>query len=522
MNERPLQALVALVAITLFGFLVFPGHTYLHQDSQIYLPMMERLVDSRVLANDLIGTHPHLSFTFYDEIAISLRKLTGLDFQPILVAQQLLTRFLGLLGVFLLAQSAGLSYSASVLTAGVYSLGATILGPSVLTVEYEPTPRTFALPMIVFAAGLASVRLWPAAGAAAFLGFLYHPPTVFPILLLLLFYLMMPWHLDGRWRFLAWIAAAIAVLLLAAKYQSGVKLEQDFFSQVSPDVENLQRLRAAYVFVGMWFSQFGLHHFFVAAVAMAAWWRVGDRLDDFSRFLLGLLPILGLLSLLISFVTMDWLKWGLMPQLQPARAVLWTTFAAVVSCSIAAALARSLAERFLWLLLPLAITVNMRPLELLWPSSSPLLFRLALVAALALLFAASLRWSAWAPGLATVLAMFVILHLGGIRNYPQVHSPELDALSLWARSSTPIDAVFHFPDAAKEGYPGIFRARALRSVWVDWKGGGQVNFMEPLAREWWRRWSALPAGEGSFVVHKAGLCQKTPLFSNAKYCVESR
>ena len=96
MNERPLAALLALIAIGLFGFFVFPGHTYLHQDSQIYLPMMERLVDSRVLSNDLIATHPHLSFTVYDEIAVGFRKLTGIDFQAILVAQQILTRLLGL------------------------------------------------------------------------------------------------------------------------------------------------------------------------------------------------------------------------------------------------------------------------------------------------------------------------------------------------------------------------------------------------------------------------------------------
>lgn len=520
MNERPLAALAALVGICLFGFLVFPGHTYLHQDSQIYLPMMEQLVDSRVLSNDIIATHPHLSFTLYDELAVAFRKLTGADFQPFLVAQQLFTRLMGLLGVFLLAQSAGLGYTACTLAAGVYALGATVLGPSVLTVEYEPTPRTFALPMIVLAAGLAAIGRWPAAGAAAFLGFLYHPPTVLPILLLLAVHVLMPWQREGRWRFLAWIAAAIAVIALSAKYQAGVRLHQDFFSTISPDVEQMQRLRTSYVWVGAWFGQLWLHHFFLAAVGLAAWWRIGDRLDSFSRFLLGSLPLLGLLSLLIAWVTTDWLKWSLMPQLQPARAVLWTTFAAIVSTSIAAGLARSLTEKTLWLLLPFAATIQTRPLDLLWPNSPALFQHLLLAAALALLAAWSLRLPAWAPGLAIVASMFAILHIGGVRNYPQVHSPELDALSAWARSATPLDAVFHFPEAGRDGTPGIFRERALRAVWVDWKGGGQVNFMEPLAREWWRRWSAMPAGSGQFTVRKAGNCRKSPLFSNPKYCVE--
>ncbi len=520
MNERPLAALLALIAIGLFGFFVFPGHTYLHQDSQIYLPMMERLVDSRVLSNDLIATHPHLSFTMYDEIAVGFRKLTGIDFQAILVTQQIFTRLFGLFGVFLLAQSAGLSYSASTLVAGLFALGATVVGPSVLTIEYEPTPRTFALPMIIFAAGLGAVRQWPIAGIAAFVGFLYHPPTVAPILLLMLFYVLMPWHLDGRWRFLAWIAAALLVMVLAAKYQSGVRLEQDFFSRVSPDVDKLQRMRAAYVFVGLWFGQYWLHHLFLCAVALGAWWRIGDRLEGFAQFLLALVPILGLLSLLVAWITTDLLAWSLMPQLQPARALLWTTFAAVVSSAIAACISETLGERFLWLTVPLAVTIQVQPLTLLWPSKIELLQHLALVVVLAILAALSIRWGAWAPGAVVVASMFVILYGAGVRNYPQIHSQELDGLSAWARATTPIEAVFHFPDSGKELYPGIFRARAERAVWVDWKGGGQVNFMEPLAREWWRRWSAIPNGTGDYVVRKAGRCGQAALFANAKYCVE--
>jgi hypothetical protein len=520
MNERPAAAILSLLGIGLFGFFVFPGHTYLQQDSQIYLPMMERLVDGRLLGNDLIATHPHLSFTVYDEIAVTVRKVTGLDFQVVLVAQQIVTRLLGLLGVFLLAQSAGLSYSAAVLAAGMFGLGATVVGPSVLTVEYEPTPRTFALPLIVFAAGLASRREWRMAGAAAFAGFLYHPPTVAPVLLLMLLYLMMPWHMDGRGRFLGWVAAAVLVLLVAAKFQAGLRLEPDFFSRVAPDVEKLQRMRASYVFVDMWFGQYGLHHFFLFAVAMGAWWRISERLEGFGQFLLGLLPVLGLLSLLVSYVAMDVMGWGLMPQLQPARTILWTTFAAVVSCTMAAGFADGAGERMVWLLLPLAVAVHTRPLELLWPSTPVLLLHLGLVCLLAFLAAFALRMEAWAPGLVIIGAMFIILYVGGIRNYPAAHSTELDGLSNWARSATPLEAVFHFPDAGKELYPGIFRARAERAVWVDWKGGGQVNFMEPLAREWWKRWSALPAGTGDYLVRKAGRCGGDALYTNAKFCVE--
>jgi hypothetical protein len=187
---------------------------------------------------------------------------------------------------------------------------------------------------------------------------------------------------------------------------------------------------------------------------------------------------------------------------------------------MAACISESLGERVLWLTVPLAVTIQVQPLTLLWPSTMVLLQHLAIVVLLALLAALSIRWSAWAPGAVVVASMFVILYGAGVRNYPQIHSQELDGLSAWARATTPIEAVFHFPDSGKELYPGIFRARAERAVWVDWKGGGQVNFMEPLAREWWRRWSALPSGTGDYVVRKAGRCGQAALFANAKYCVE--
>ncbi len=517
MTDRPFPALAALLALCLFGFFVFPGHTYLHQDSQIYLPMMERIADPSVLANDLIATHPHLSFTAYDEIAIGLKKLSGLDFQPILVAQQLLMRFLGLLGVFLLARGAGLGNSAAVLAAGLYAMGATIIGPSVLTVEYEPTPRTFALPLAIFALGLGATGQWNLAGAALFAGTLYHPPTVAPVAALMGLFVLTPWHVQDRWPLLRWLLAAAAVLLVLAKLQAGVRLEQHFFARVAPDVQDLQRMRAGYVFIAKWWGAQWLHYSFLTAVSLAAWWRVNPRFEEFGRYAFLALPILGLLSVLFSYVAMDILGWSLIPQLQPARTLLWTTFAAIVGASLAAAVATSWFERTLWLLVPFTLIISTRPLQLLSFASWQ---HLALALSLALLAAISLRFASWAPALVSIAAMFLVLHVGGVRNYPQIHSPELDQLSAWAAANSPSDAVFHFPDAGKDLDPGIFRARSRRSVWVDWKGGGQVNFMEPLAREWFRRWSALPAGQGQFLVRKAGRCSSQPLFSNARYCVE--
>lgn len=78
--------------------------------------------------------------------------------------------------------------------------------------------------------------------------------------------------------------------------------------------------------------------------------------------------------------------------------------------------------------------------------------------------------------------------------YPALHTAELAQLSAWARTSTPRDAVFLFPDAGHGLQPGIFRAEALRAVFVDWKGGGQINFRREFAEEWWKRWQFITNG----------------------------
>ena len=61
-------------------------------------------------------------------------------------------------------------------------------------------------------------------------------------------------------------------------------------------------------------------------------------------------------------------------------------------------------------------------------------------------------------------------------------------LADWARTNTPVDSVFLFPDAGQSKLPGYFRYRSQRAVYVDWKGGGQVNFSRRFAVEWWHRW----------------------------------
>jgi hypothetical protein len=132
-------------------------------------------------------------------------------------------------------------------------------------------------------------------------------------------------------------------------------------------------------------------------------------------------------------------------------------------------------------------------------------------------------------------AGFVVLPtLGRVVNYPRLHTPEMKQLAAWARSSTPQDAVFLFPDAGRDADPGVFRAEALRAVYVDWKGGGQVNYLKELGDLWWDRWEE--TGKGKFrpadlnklrrlnidyIVLRAQnkLPGETPVFANDRFVV---
>ena len=80
----------------------------------------------------------------------------------------------------------------------------------------------------------------------------------------------------------------------------------------------------------------------------------------------------------------------------------------------------------------------------------------------------------------------------------------------------------------------MFRARSLRALYVDWKAGGQANFMQGFAYEWWSRWQK--SGAQSFtsvdweryrtlgidyVVLASAHRQpdRTPVFQNARWVV---
>jgi len=334
------------LALALASFFLFPGHTWLQQDSQIWTSMLEHLRDPSVLRNDILVQQPHVSFTLYDEAAIALRSITGLGFRDVLALQQIAFRALGIWGLILMATAAGLELGPAVLVAALCSLGAAIAGPAVLTVEYEPTPRAFALPLVLLAIGLTANRRYLTAGIAAACAFLYHPPTTLGFLAI---FAVVTFR-RREWR--AWIPLALAGALLtfSAAHQDGAAA-QPFWGRIGAPQEQLQRLRASYIWISAWPGRYLIHHLLLALALAAAWLRIRRHIPaELRAFVLGL-PLLGLASMPMSWLLLERAQWVLMPQLQPMRMLLFLALTMQFLAAVAgvyAALAKSWWEAVAW------------------------------------------------------------------------------------------------------------------------------------------------------------------------------
>lgn len=495
MNPERLLPACAIAAMTLAGFALFPGHTWLQSDTQIYTPILEHLADPTLLVNDPIAIYAHVTWTIYDEVSMALRKLSGLDWQAVMAAQQLVYRALGLLGCFLLALSANLGIRAALLAAACFGLGAVVDGPAVLTIEYEPVPRGFAVMLLLLAMGLGAQSRWKLAMAAASLATLYHPTTTAPFWVSLLFAAW--WDRPIRRPAVIGIGAAAVLLALSAWLGPGAREPQPWFGVINDSLAKVQRLRGAYNWVELWPAEWLRQHFILFGVVLLALWRLKGSLPRIVLHWMLALSVCAVLTIPLQWLLLDKLKWILIPQFQPARAVLFLTALTVllgVVCGWRALAAGRWAEGVVWFAAVYALPVNRLLVTDLWTSRSA-----AVTACLALAAAGAAALCARRPGpisscaLAGIMAApFLLLpDLARTKNYAQLHSEHLDQLSAWAAASTPRDSVFLFPDVHRRLEPGVFRVKARRALYVDWKGGGQVNIMPRLGMEWWRRWMAV-------------------------------
>jgi len=290
---------------------------------------------------------------------------------------------------------------------------------------------------------------------------------------------------------LAPLAGAVLVLGIAASAQAGGGEAQTFFTRLTPDLEKLQRMRASYNWISdaqAWPRSLIVHYIVVFGVLLAAFARLRREAGfELRLFLLGL-PALGMLSLPASWLLLDHWRWALVPQVQPMRCILFVTLFGQLLTAVAgirAAAKRRPLEAVAWLAAAYLPPIQPVITQNFTLRGADVALALAAVAWLAAWLVTAGKPAALALGLA---AYFAIPGLAGVSNYTELRTRELEQLSTWARSATSRDAVFHFADSGKSLDPGIFRAEAERAVYVDWKGGGQVNYLAGFAAQWWFRW----------------------------------
>lgn len=503
MTRPHLATAVALGVFTLLTYFQFPGHAWLQQDSQIYVAILEHLDNPATLSRDLLCVHPHVKWTAFDEVARAVHATTSLSYHFIFDGQMLVFRFLGLMGIFMLAGSAGLSRIGAVFVAFLFGLGMSVGGPEILTIEYEGVPRGYALMLILAALGYGAYRRWKVSVAFAAVALLYHVPTTAPYWLAVVVYALALQRPKALRTALVAFASACAVLLVLAAFQAGEHESQPLFSVLPADLIPLLRYRGAYNWVDLWKPVWLWQYLLLGVFATGAWLRIHREITKELSALSATLLLYGMLSVPLSWLVLNRMSWSMMPQFQPARAVV---FVCIFAVTLGGAAAWWAVRRGRWLesaawLVPLfALPAGKPALDLfLRVFADPLAQRrivIVLVLALAAALIASLtasaapRWpkAAGAALLVPIAAAFLIPALGQVQNYPRQHTPELKALTEWAAARTQPDAMFHFADAGHATAPGIFRVEALRALYVDWKGGGQVNQNWAFARQWQSRW----------------------------------
>jgi hypothetical protein len=479
----------AVVLLTALGSLVFPGHTYLQSDTQIYVPMMERIYNPVLFLDDPMMTRPHLALTAYDEIAIALRNYAGLDFEAGLKLQQLLFRACAAAGLLLIAMRLGLTLPGAFFVAAVVTLNSASLGIGIT--ELDPIPRAFAFGLLLLAVGLSFEGEFLAAGIAAALGFLIHPTTMAPFWVVAAFAV---WRRAARPILLAPLPVALIVFALLMHFQAGATESLDLFGRVDPFQEALQRQFMGINFISEWNAKQLLDGLCELAVMVAGFWRL--RLAFPLRDWLGGFALLAVLSVPFSWIVLDQMHLTIAGPWVPLRAIVFISLLAAVfsaACGILAVQHKRWWEAPAWFAIALALPVKEFTISF-FVNPRLMIAICALVAAsIAGAFFAS-RTRGLSLAAAAMLPFFVYAAPSLVPPTPAQDTPELQQLAAWARANTDETAVFLFADEGRFGGSGPFRARALRTVYVDYEGRALVNYYAEFSAEWAKRWRDVHTG----------------------------
>ncbi|MDQ2711779.1 MAG: hypothetical protein M3Y24_06000 [Acidobacteriota bacterium] len=437
---RALAVFLTLLLVAWAEFQFYPGHTYLGSTSQLYVPILEHLATPGYLSRDLIATHPNVTYTVYDEITLFLHEAGRLDFAAALAGQQFVCRLAGVFGMFLLARAARLNDWFSVAVTALFNAGTFLPGLNVALIDPEPVPRAFAFGLSLLAMGFLARNKPLLSGLFGGLAVLYDPITATPFWI----FVLAAFAFDRLLRRLLRPVLPILLvflLLLAnlAQLQPGEPDSQPFLSRFSQPIAAIQKFRAPGLWISLWPSKLVYGYLAVFVIGVWALARIWPGLNRQTRWMLALLPCLGVFSMPCSRVLLDASRWSATLRVQPMQTLVYTVSFTFLACATAAVQAfRAKARREM------------------------------------------ICWSG-------LCLLFLTLGTSGL---PKKKDPyAISAITDWAATNTWGSSMFLFPDAGRELYPGVFRGQSSRALWVDWESGAQISYYAQLAEEWWTRWS---------------------------------
>ncbi len=450
---RRALVILGLLACAYFEFTVYPGHTFLSGESQVFAPMLERLRFPGLLSRDLVATHPILRYTVYDEATLLLERAAHLDLGQALAAQQFAARFGQLLGVYLIASSAAVPAVASILIAAAAGVGIALPGVIAFTSHSEPVPYATALGFLVLSAGLAAREKVLLSGVFAGVALLYSVPLAVPFWLCLLAPPLLKRNLRPALRTLFTIFAVFALLLAnLAQLQPGAPVPNSLVSRISPAwLEQLQT-RTPAALVWTWASQEIWLYSAIVIAGLCAMFRLRFHFSRMARWLLLTLFTTALLSVPFMWIVQLALPLSFWMRVDLTRILLL----AVLMCFTLSGIAAFDAwKRHLWQ-----------------------------------------EMAAWSMAvIALLLTPFLIPPQAGDDSSAAFFSvSSVTGLSRWARDNTWGGSMFLFAGAGRHADAGRFRALSLRSVYVDWQGGELTRHFEDFAVEWAKRWQRANAG----------------------------
>ena len=442
---RNFALLLTLLTVTYLEFKFYPGHTYLTSATQRYLPVLEHLATPGYLTRDLVATNPNVTYTVYDEVTLLLHTAVKLDFSTALVIQQALCRFAGLLGIYLLARATGLKILPCIAIASLFNAGTFLPGPDLWLIDPEPTPRAVAIGFMFLAVGCFAVRKPLLTGLFGGTALVFDIAVAAPFWLVLFLMYCCDRQMRKLLRPIGPIFLVFALLLAnLAQLQQGTPDSQAYFTRLTAESASILQFRSPDLWVSLWPAK--LLYLYLALFVIAIWavTRIWPILNRQMKWLLTLLPAVGILAVPCSMILLERLRLAETLRIQPLQLLTYTVFTTWFSCALAAIRAIRQSAR-----------------------------------------AEAAAWS----------AICLLILASGIVHYdhPKIN-PAIPELAAWAESSTWGSSMFLFPDAARNSYPGVFRAESRRALWVDWESGRQANDHVALAPEWFNRWQSTMRG----------------------------